>query len=65
MSSPLDINFSTQQLHFVAEYRELCAAVESLPHGKDYGSHASHTLPCYQFEDFDLLSGVCLNDAGA
>jgi hypothetical protein len=39
MPSPLEICFSAQQLHFAAEYRELCAATESLPHGKYYGSH--------------------------
>ena len=50
MSYPLEIVFSTQQLHFDAEYRELCVATESLPHGKDYGSHDLHTLPHYQFE---------------
>jgi hypothetical protein len=37
--SLLEICFSTQQLRFVAEYRELCATTESLPHIKDYGSH--------------------------
>ena len=50
MPSPLEIVFSTQQLHFVVEYRELYAATESLPHGKDYGYHDLHTLPHYQFE---------------
>jgi hypothetical protein len=29
MPSPLEIYFSAQQLHFAAEYRELCAATES------------------------------------
>jgi hypothetical protein len=63
MPSPLEISFSTQQLHFAAECRELYAATESLPHGKDYGSHDSHTLPHYQFKDFDLLSRLCLNQS--
>jgi hypothetical protein len=49
MPSPLEICFSTQQLCFAAEYRELRAATESLPHGKDYESHDLHTLPHYQF----------------
>jgi hypothetical protein len=39
MPSLLEIFFSAQQLCFVAEYRELCVATESLPHDKDYGSH--------------------------
>jgi hypothetical protein len=39
MPSHLEICFSTQQLHFVVEYRELCATTESMPHGKYYGSH--------------------------
>jgi hypothetical protein len=47
--SPLAICFSAQQLHFAAEYRELCATTGSLPHGKDYGSHDLHTLLRYQF----------------
>ena len=49
MSSPLEIYFSAQQLCFVAEYRELCVAIESMPHGKYYGSHDLHTLPHYTF----------------
>jgi hypothetical protein len=48
MPSPLEIYFSTQQLCFAVEYREQCVATESLPHGKDYGSHDLHTLPHYQ-----------------
>jgi hypothetical protein len=48
--SPLEIYFSAQQLHFVAEYRELCVGNESLPHGKDYGSHDLHNLPHYYFK---------------
>jgi hypothetical protein len=47
--SPLEIGFSSQELRFAVEYRELCAATKSLPHGKYYGSHDSHTLPYYQF----------------
>jgi hypothetical protein len=43
------------------EYRELYDATESLPHGKYYRSHDLHTLPFYQLEDFDVLSGLCLN----
>jgi hypothetical protein len=39
MPSLLEICFSTQQLYFVAEYRDLCATTKSLPHEKDYGSH--------------------------
>jgi hypothetical protein len=50
MPSPLEIGFSSQQLYFAAECRELYAATESLPHGKYYESHDSHTLPHYQFE---------------
>jgi hypothetical protein len=61
MPSPLEISFSAQQLHFAAEYRELCAATESLPHGKDYVSHDLHNLPVIRSEDFDLISGLCLN----
>jgi hypothetical protein len=49
MPSPLEICFFTQQLFFVAECRELYAAIESLPHGKYYGYHDLHTLPQYQF----------------
>ena len=49
MPSLLEIYFSAQQLRFVAEYRELCVAIESLPHGKDHGSHDLHTLLHYQF----------------
>jgi hypothetical protein len=49
MPSPLEIFFSAQQLYFAVEYRELYAANESLPHGKYYESHDSHTLPRYQF----------------
>jgi hypothetical protein len=45
MPSPLDIYFSAQQLCFVAEYRELCVATESLASWKYYGSHDLHTLP--------------------
>jgi hypothetical protein len=52
MPSPLEIFFSTQQLCFAVEYREMCAAIESLPHGKDYGSHDLHNLPHYQFRGF-------------
>jgi hypothetical protein len=37
--SLLEIDFSAQQLCFVADYRELCATTESLPHDKDSGSH--------------------------
>jgi hypothetical protein len=51
MPSHLEISFSTQQLRFATEYRELCAAIESLPHGKDYGSHDLHTPPHYQFRE--------------
>ena len=47
--SPLEIGFLAQQLCFAAECRELYAATESLPHGKDYGSHDLHNLPRYQF----------------
>jgi hypothetical protein len=47
--SPLKIGFSAQKLCFAAEYRELCVATESLPHGKYYGSHDLHILPHYQF----------------
>jgi hypothetical protein len=50
MPSPLEIGFFAQQLHFSAEYRELCAATKSLPDGNDCGSHDSHNLPRYQFE---------------
>jgi hypothetical protein len=39
MPSLLEICFSAQKLHFVAEYRELCAANEPLPHEKDSISH--------------------------
>jgi hypothetical protein len=49
MPSSLEIDFSTQQLRFAAECRELYDATESLPHGKYFGSHDSDTLPCYQF----------------
>ena len=49
MPSPLEIYFSARQLWFAAECRELYVATESLPHGKDYESHDSHTLPRYQF----------------
>jgi len=49
MPSPLEICFSAQQLRFATEYRELCAATESLPHEKYYGSHDWHTIPRYQF----------------
>jgi hypothetical protein len=49
MPSPLEIGFSAQQLRFAAEYRELCVATKSLPHGKYYGSHDLHILPRYQF----------------
>jgi hypothetical protein len=49
MPSPLEICFSAQQLRLVAECRELYVATESLPHGKYYESHDSHTLPRYQF----------------
>jgi hypothetical protein len=49
MPSPLEICFSAQQIYFAAEYRELYVATESMPHGKDYGSHDLHTLPHYQF----------------
>jgi hypothetical protein len=34
---------------FSAEHREFYATIESMPHGKDFGSHDSHTLPHYQF----------------
>jgi hypothetical protein len=37
--SLLEIHFFAQQLRFATEYRELCAATESLPHDKDYESH--------------------------
>jgi hypothetical protein len=47
--SLLEICFSAQKLYFVAEYRELCVATESLPHDKDFGSHDLHTLPRYPF----------------
>jgi hypothetical protein len=47
MSSPLEICFSSWQLHFAAKCRELYVATESLPYGKDYESHDSHTLPRY------------------
>jgi hypothetical protein len=50
MSSPLEICFSSWQLCFVVECRELYAATKSLPHGKAYESHDSHTLPHYQFK---------------
>jgi hypothetical protein len=39
MPSLLEIDFSAQQLCFVAEYREQCVATESLPHEKDFGFH--------------------------
>jgi hypothetical protein len=38
MPSLLEIYFSAQQLRFAAEYREPCAATESLPYDKDYVS---------------------------
>jgi hypothetical protein len=57
MPSPLEIRFSAQQLRFVVEYRELCVAAKSMPHGKYYGSHDL----LISLEDFDLLSGLCLN----
>jgi hypothetical protein len=63
MPSPLEIGFSTQQLHFTAECRELYAATKSLPHGKDCGSHDSHTLPHYQFIGLCILFGLCLNQS--
>jgi hypothetical protein len=50
MPSPLEISFSAQQLRFAVECRELYDATESLPHGKDSGSHDSHTLPRYHFK---------------
>jgi hypothetical protein len=62
MPSPLEICFSAQQLRFVVECRELYVAIESLPHGKYYGSHDLHTLCHYQLEE--LLSSfwiLCLN----
>ena len=61
MLSPLEICFSAQRLCFVAEYRELCVANESLPHEKYFRSHDWHTLPVISLENFDFLSGLCLN----
>jgi hypothetical protein len=53
MPSLLEICFFTQQLCFVAEYRELCAATESLPHDKDYGSQTYSLV--ISSDDFDFL----------
>jgi hypothetical protein len=39
MPSLLEIYFSTQQLCFVVEYKELFVATESQPHDKDFVSH--------------------------
>jgi hypothetical protein len=63
MSYLLEIYFSTQQLHFSAEYREPCATTESLPHDKDYVSHGCHTLPCYLFEGL-LFSFLTVSQQG-
>ena len=64
MPSPLEICSSARQLRFAAKCRELYVATESLPHGKDYESHDSHTLPpVISSEDFDILYGLCLNQS--
>jgi hypothetical protein len=39
MPSLLEISFFAQQLCFAADYRELCAATESMHHEKDSGYH--------------------------
>jgi hypothetical protein len=59
--SLLEICFSAQQLRFVAEYRELCAAIESCLMEKIMDLIIYILSPIISSKDFDLLSILCLN----
>jgi hypothetical protein len=46
---------------FSMEYRELCVATESLPHENNIDLTSDIISPVISSEDFDFLSGLCLN----
>jgi hypothetical protein len=56
MPSLLEIYFSTQQLRFVADYKEPCDATESWTQDKDLYLMVDILPPIIYLEEFDLLS---------